>query len=198
MTFTTQGAVVMVGIVIVLTVGAALGIERRLDLAHLCAEALQHVDDDMVVADQDALALDLGRQVPVAEMPGDPREGRRVAAAHLNQVLLRCPDLDETALLELQPVAGVQHDRLDQIEQEIGATVAKHAQAPTIAVVEQEGDAVDALTRRPATRPHDFSRTFHVKTRSNVVPWAATGRAHRSKARHRPAPRRSPDRPRSW
>jgi len=34
-----------------LRIGAALGIEGRLDLAHLGAEAARHVGDDMVAAD---------------------------------------------------------------------------------------------------------------------------------------------------
>ena len=71
-------AVAMAEIVVVLAVGAAFGIERGADLAHLGAEALQHVDDHVVVADQDAVALDLRRQVPVAEMPREPREGTPV------------------------------------------------------------------------------------------------------------------------
>jgi hypothetical protein len=79
MTLGMQRTVAMVGIVIVLAVGAAFGVERRTHLAHLGAEAAQHVDDDVVVADQDAVALDLRRQVPVAEMPGEPCEGGRVA-----------------------------------------------------------------------------------------------------------------------
>ena len=69
-----QRAVPMVGIVIVLAVGAAFGIERRAHLADLGAQALQHVDDDVIVADQDAVGVDLRRQVAIAEMPGEPRE----------------------------------------------------------------------------------------------------------------------------
>ena len=79
-----QRAVAVVGIVVVLAVGAAFGIERRANLAHLGAEALQHVDDHVVVADQDAVILDLRRQVAVAEMPRQPRKGRRIAPAHLD------------------------------------------------------------------------------------------------------------------
>ena len=56
MTVFVQWAVAMAEIVVVLAVGAAFGVERRLDLAHLGAQALQHVDDDIVVADQDAVS----------------------------------------------------------------------------------------------------------------------------------------------
>ena len=117
----------------------------------------------MVVADQDAVAVDLRRQMAIAEMPGEPREGGRVAAAHLDQVLLGRLDLDEAALLQLQPVAGVQHDRLDQVEQEVEAAIAQHAQPPAIAVVEQQGDGVGALRCRPVAGAQDFGGAFHCR-----------------------------------
>ena len=188
----------MAGIVIVLAVGAAFGIERRAYLTHLGPQPLQHVDDDVIVADQDALALDLGRQMAIAEMPGQSCERSGVSAAHLDQVLLRRPNFDEAALLQFQSIAGVQDDGLNQVEQEIDAAVAQHAQPPAIAVIEQQGDAVDRLFLRPVSRPHDFGGAAHVRTGSSVAPWAATLPARRSEAHRRPAPRRSPDRPRSW
>src|SRR5437879_12043483 len=106
MALAMQRAVMVTGIVIVLAVGAAFRIEWRPELAHLGAEPPQHVDDDMVVADQDTLAFDLRRQVPVAEMPSEPRERGGIAAAHLDQVLLGRFHLDEAPLLEPPPATG--------------------------------------------------------------------------------------------
>src|ERR1700704_7176518 len=68
-------AVPLAEIVIVLAVGAAFRIERRAHLAHLRAQALQHVDDHVIVADQDAVGVDLRRQVAIAEMPGEAGGG---------------------------------------------------------------------------------------------------------------------------
>ena len=42
-------------------IGAALGIERRFDLDHDCAEAPRHILDDMVAADAQALLQKFGR-----------------------------------------------------------------------------------------------------------------------------------------
>ena len=80
MTLRMQPAMAMAGIVIVLAVGTALGIEGHAHLAHFGTQALQHVDDDVIVANQKAVVIDLRRQVAVAEMPGDPRKGRSIAA----------------------------------------------------------------------------------------------------------------------
>src|SRR5258708_10826241 len=65
----------------VVVVGAALGVEGLLDLADLGPLVLQHVGDDVVAADQDAVGLDGGGQVAVADVPGeaDQRLGARGA-----------------------------------------------------------------------------------------------------------------------
>jgi hypothetical protein len=161
MTLRMQFAMAMPGIVIVLAVGAALGIEGHAHLAHFRAQSLQHVDDDVIVADQEAVVIDLRRQMAIAEMPGDPREGRGISAAYLDKVFFRRLHLDETALFQPKPVAGMQNDRLDQIEQEIQSAIAQHAQASAIPVVEQQGHGVDTLRRRPMAGAYDVDGSFH-------------------------------------
>src|SRR3546814_4886310 len=49
-------------IVVVLAVGAAFRIERRIDCLHGGAEALQHVDDDMVIAHENAIRVNFSRK----------------------------------------------------------------------------------------------------------------------------------------
>src|SRR5438552_6970626 len=53
-------------------IGAAFGIERRLDLDHARAQSLDHRLDHVIAPDAQALPPDLRRQMTVAEMPGDP------------------------------------------------------------------------------------------------------------------------------
>ena len=48
-------------VVVLLPIGAAFGVERHADMADMGAEALQHVDDDMVVTDEQLLPVYLGR-----------------------------------------------------------------------------------------------------------------------------------------
>jgi len=98
-------AVRMRGVVIVLAIGAALGIERLLDAADAGAQPLQHVDDDVIVADQDDVVGDFRRQVAVAEMPGEPRQPRGAVGPHLDQRLGQRHDLDDRAIGQRQPVA---------------------------------------------------------------------------------------------
>jgi len=68
-------------------VGAAFGIERRLDLDHARAEPLHHRLDDVVAPDPQRLGHDLGGQMTVAEMPADPDQMMRIGPANFEQWL---------------------------------------------------------------------------------------------------------------
>src|SRR5712675_656940 len=68
-------------------IGAAFGVERRLDLDHARAEPLHHRLDDVIAPDPQALRHDLGRQMTIAEMPGDADQMLRIVAADLGQRL---------------------------------------------------------------------------------------------------------------
>ena len=70
-------------------IGAAFGIERRLDLDHAGAEPLHHRLDDVIAPDPQALGHDLRRQMAVAEMPGDPDQMQRIGAPDLDQQIGR-------------------------------------------------------------------------------------------------------------
>ncbi len=54
-----------------LRIGAAFGIERRLERDHAGAETLGHRLDDGIAADAQRLWQYFGRQMAVAEVPGD-------------------------------------------------------------------------------------------------------------------------------
>src|SRR3954470_22068293 len=68
-----------------LHIGAAFGIERRLDLGHAPAKSLDHGFDDVVAADAQSLCHDLRRQMAVAEMPGDADQMPGIAPADFRE-----------------------------------------------------------------------------------------------------------------
>ena len=105
-------------------IGAALGIERRDDPPDRRAEMLEHVGDDVVVADQQAVAADLGRQMPVAEMPGERKQMLGALAGDLEQGFRRGQHRQNAAVLQRQTVAVAQLHRFGQVEQEGKAVVA--------------------------------------------------------------------------
>ena len=82
------------------SIGAALRIERRFNLDHARAEPLHHGLDDMVAPDPKTLSHDLGRQVPIAEMPGNPNEMMGIPAPNFSQRFRGRDDFYEAAILQ--------------------------------------------------------------------------------------------------
>ena len=63
-------------------IGAAFGVERRVDLDHPCAQSLCHRLDDVIAPNPQAFCHDLGRQMAVAEMPGETNQMLRVVPSN--------------------------------------------------------------------------------------------------------------------
>jgi hypothetical protein len=131
-------AVRIPGAVLGLRVGAAFGIERRFERDHAGAETLGHRLDDGIAANTQRFRRYFGRQVTVAEMPGDASERERVGGPDLRQRLGLGDHLDHPSVLKPQPVAAAQHRRLDKIEQKFEPAYSGHGDAPAIAPVEVE------------------------------------------------------------
>src|SRR5262245_49430296 len=125
-----------------LAIGAALGVERPLDGAHPGAQAARHIGDHVVLADVDDALADLAGEVAVAEMPGDARQRALVGAGDLQQALRRCLDGHDTAVLQLQAVAGREHRRLGEVEEKVEAANAGQGDAPSGAMVVVEAHDV--------------------------------------------------------
>ena len=141
-------------------IGAAFRVERRLDRHDAGAEPARHLLDHRVATDAQAPAGQLGRQVTIAQMPGDAGQRRRVGGANLGQRLRRGDHLDDAAVFQFQPIAGAQHHRFGQVEQEVEATHAGHGEAAAVAVVVIENDGIGRFLR-PLTGGNDSMRVQH-------------------------------------
>jgi hypothetical protein len=143
-------------------IGAAFGIERRLDLDHARAQPPDHRLDNVVAADPQALWHDLGRQMAVAEMPGDADQMMRVGAPDLGQRLGRSHYFDQPAILEHQRVAAAQRHRVFQVEQELKSPGAGHRHPPPVPIIEIEHDGIGRRLL-PAMLPENFRGADHVE-----------------------------------
>ena len=110
---------VIVMIVRVAGMGAAHRRKRFDDVGQGRAEAFQHRLDDMVAQDEDAAGLDRGGEMPVADVPGKLGEMGAVACADVVELFRRRGDLDLAAILQHQPVAVVERDRLQEVDQHL-------------------------------------------------------------------------------
>ena len=123
-------------------IGAAFGIERRFDLDEARAQPSDHCLDHMIAADAQSSGRDLGRQMPIAEMPGQANQMLRIVPPDFKERLGRGHHLDQPAIFEHQRIAAAQRDRIFQIEQEFQPTRTLHRHPSPVAIVKIEHDAV--------------------------------------------------------
>ena len=163
-----------------LGVGAAFGVERRLDGGDGGAEAARHLLDHGIAADAQRPARQFGRQVAVAEMPGDADQRRGLGGANFGERLRRGDDLDDPPVLELEPVAAAQQHRLFEIEQEIEAAHALHRHATTMAFVVVEHDGIGGFAG-PAAGGDDGRGAQHgIGSAETPLIGRAAGRGNRT------------------
>ena len=117
----------------------------------------------MIAADAQAFADDLRRQMPVAEVPGDPDQMMRIAAANFEERLRCRHHLDQPVIVEHQGVAATQRDRVFEIKQELKSPRAGHRHPPPVPVVEIEHDGIGRRFR-PAMLLADLGRADHGRT----------------------------------
>ncbi len=111
-------------------------------MAHGRAEALDHRLDDVVAANADAVGRERGRQVAVAEVPGDAHQFGWRRGGDLGERLRRGAHEDQPSVLQLQRVAVAKRDRLGEIEQEFELARALHRDAAPVPLVVVENDRV--------------------------------------------------------
>ena len=141
-------------------ISAGVGLEGRLDMAHLRAEATHHVLQHMVATDAQAIGEDLRRGMAIADVIGDAGELARVSATRLRQLLGRGDDFDQPPVLQHQRVAAAQNHGVRQVEQEFGSArrLHRHAAAMPAFVIQH-----DRVGRRgaPGALGGDEIRTDH-------------------------------------
>lgn len=114
------GMMLVIVVVIVGTalVGAALGPEGPLDHRGRGAQSPNHLKEHVVVRDEDGVPGQFRRDMPVADVPGDLRQPKRVTGSHLDQALRRGFHLDEPAILEPQRVTVIELARPFEVQQD--------------------------------------------------------------------------------
>ena len=95
-----------------LGVRALLRIKRRVEGSQQSAEPPQHVLDHMIAANTQPVADDLHLDVPVADVPGEPRQRMAVRGDDFDQRLRAADDPHNAAIVEHKTVAVAQSDDL--------------------------------------------------------------------------------------
>ncbi len=134
--------IMIVAVRLAMTVGAALGIKRGQHGDHRGAKPLQHVFDDMIVADAQPVAEKLSRQMPITEMPGDTDELGRAGGTNLEKALGYRLHQDQPAILKLESVAVLHDGRFLEVEKEHGLADAPHHKAAAMTVITFESKRI--------------------------------------------------------
>ncbi len=134
-------------------VGTALGIKGRIDLDHPRTKPARQVRNHVIAPDAQRLRHDLGREMPVAEMPGDPDQVMRIPPLEFEQRLGCRNHLDQPTIFQDQRVTTPQRNGMLEVEQEIEPAGAGHGHPSTVPVVEIEDDRVHRRLRPAMLRP---------------------------------------------
>lgn len=143
------------------TIGTALRLEWRIHMTHLRTEPGQHRLNHMIGPDMDNAITYFSRQMPIAEMPGDPRQLMGIAATNFGQ-LFRCRRYTQPSpIIEAQPVAIRHRHSFRQIEQNILAFIRREAETPPVTCVIIEDELPHAFALWPIATLFMFTRAMH-------------------------------------
>ena len=146
---------------LMMIVGAALGVEWRLDRREPRAKPAQHVFDDVIAPDAQPLARDLHVDVAIADMPGEPCQIVAIRSGDFDQRLGPPDHADDCAILEHQSVAVAQRGGLRKIEQEFRAALAAQHDPPAMAVMRIKRDRIDGFRLVPMPGRFDVVCALH-------------------------------------
>lgn len=126
-------------------IGAAFGIERRLDLGQLHAEPADKDREGHIAADAQLEPCNLHRHAMIAQSPGESREIVARGAANFGERLRRGDHFHDGIIIEQQAVAAAQHDGFGQVQQIVAAPDAFQRGVAILPVGEFENDRVEGL-----------------------------------------------------
>ena len=127
--------IMMMVVVAATSVSTRLGVERRLDLVDVAAQAFYHLLDHVIRANANALAQQLHRQMPIAEMPGDADHLALIVAMDFQQRLRLGANPHHATVVQCQPIAVPQPHRLWQVEQYLPALLRWQQNAPAMTAI---------------------------------------------------------------
>ena len=126
--------------VAVVAISAAFRLKRHSYRKEICSEALEHCFDNVVGPDAKNQAIDLSRQVPVPQMPGNTCQLFRIFMRDLYNRLHCRFYFNPSAVLQLQRVPVCHGDGSRKIEEHVFPLICREADAPAMTIFEIECD----------------------------------------------------------
>jgi hypothetical protein len=108
--------VMMPRMAIMFAISTAFRIEGDLHMLQLRAKPLKHGFNHMILADQNAAAINLRRQMPIAQMPRQTREAFWRFRRNFYQWLWCGLHQDDTTTFQQQPITLAEHGRFLKVQ----------------------------------------------------------------------------------
>lgn len=136
-------------------IGAAQRYERPVHFRHRRAESFQHLPDDVVAQNPNAVLADFRRQMTVSDVPGQFDKVLGSVSLNVEDVLRRSLNPDPAAVVKNEPVAVAQHDRFRQVDQRPAAVAQVEDAAPHVPriMLEHDHSRIDRVLRSDRHRP---------------------------------------------
>ncbi len=117
-------------------IGPALWLKTARDFLHRCAQPDQHIGDHVVIADIEAIGLNLCRQVAVTQMPGNPHQRMGIVTGDLQQGF-RCGGNQDQSAIPFEPQGVARNQCLNpwQVEEEGKPALRRHGKAAAMPVI---------------------------------------------------------------
>lgn len=145
-------------------ISAALRLERRIDGDDLRTKACQQRLDGWIALQPDPPLQHLDRHVPVAEMPGKPRQPRQIGRPRLHQWLRLGDDFNVSAGVEQQRVVSAQPHRFGEIELHAGAFDPEQKALLRLPLRMRQDQRIDGGNALPFGGVKNASGAWHVRS----------------------------------
>jgi hypothetical protein len=139
----------MRAMVAVASVSAAFGLERGLHLYEIRSKTNEHILDHVVRPNAKNLVSNLGRQMPISQMPRKARQLIGIFMSDFDNELCCSLNLEPSAVFKLQTISISHGNRLGKVEQDIFAVIPNQANAASMSRVKIESERSCRVFRWP-------------------------------------------------
>jgi hypothetical protein len=144
-------ALAMVVMVAVVAISATFGLERGVHSRERCAEAAEHMLDDMVGSNAENLIPNFSWQMPVSEVPRKAHKLVWIFMPNFDKMLGSSLNHQPSPVFKLQAVSVGHGNSFGKVQKDIFAFVRTQANAAAMARVKIEGQSACCVFLWPMT-----------------------------------------------
>jgi hypothetical protein len=138
-------------VAVVSAISATFGLKGGVYFRELCAEAAEHMLDDMVGSNAENLVPNFSWQMPVSEVPSQAHKLVGIFVPNFDNMLASSLNHQPSPIFKLQPIAIGHRNSFRKVQKDIVAFVHCQANAAAMARVKIEGQSPCCVFLWPMT-----------------------------------------------